>query len=195
MAVQLMSPPTAERSTPTSPVTGDDLFAMGDLGRTELVKGEVVYMSPTGYTHGDVESGLSFELQSFVRRGTLGRVFVGEVGIYTGRGPDTIRAADVAFVSQARMAQVKSKSYLDVAPELVVEILSPDDRWSDLTDKLDEYFAIGVNLIWVVDPRRKQVYVYRSVTDVQRLSVEETLTGGEVLPGFSVPVAELFAIE
>lgn len=192
MAAQLMSPQVVMHA---ALITGEELFKMGDLGRTELVKGEIVYMSPTGYRHGDVESELSFVLRSFVRQGKLGHIFVGEVGIYTGRNPDTVRAADAAFVSHQRMAQVKSRSYLDVAPELVVEVLSPDDRWHDLMDKLDEYFAIGVNLIWVADPRRQQVYVYRSVTDVQRLSAEDTLTGGEVLPGFSVPVAELFAVE
>lgn len=193
MAVQLLDPHIDTQ--PTAPITGEDLARLGDIGPSELIKGEIVYMSPTGFWHGSVEGRISRIVGNFVSAQGLGEVFSGEVGIYTQRNPDTIRAADVGFVSRGRLAQVKSKSYLDVAPELVVEILSPDDRWSDLTDKLDEYFAIGVNVIWVVDPRRKQVYVYRSVTDVQRLSVEETLTGGEALPGFSVPVAELFASE
>lgn len=193
MAVQLLDPHIDTQ--PTAPITGEDLARLGDIGPSELIKGEIVYMSPTGFWHGSVEGRISRIVGNFVSAQGLGEVFSGEVGIYTQRNPDTIRAADVGFVSRGRLAQVKSKSYLDVAPELVVEILSPDDRWSDLTDKLDEYFAIGVNVIWVVDPRRKQVYVYRSVTDVQRLSVEETLTGGEALPSFSVPVAELFASE
>ncbi len=193
MAVQLLDPHI--ETQPQAPITGEDLARLGDIGPSELIKGEIVYMSPTGFWHGRIENRIGSLIERFVRSNDLGEVFSGEVGIYTQRNPDTIRAADVGFVSRGRLAQVKSKSYLDVAPELVVEILSPDDRWSDLTDKLDEYFAIGVNLIWVVDPRRKQVYVYRSVTDVQRLSVEETLTGGEALPGFSVPVAELFAME
>jgi Uma2 family endonuclease len=193
MAVQMMSPQVADADK--TPLTGEELARLGDIGRSELVKGEIVSMSPTGYVHGGIEVEIAATLRVFVRQHQSGRVFSGEVGIYTGRDPDTVRAADVAFVSNERMSQVKSQSYLDVAPELVVEVLSPDDRWSDLTDKLDEYFAIGVKVIWVVDPRRKQVYVYRSVTDVQRLAVEETLTGGEALPGFSVPVAELFASE
>ena len=193
MAVQLLDPHI--ETQPQAPITGEDLARLGDIGPSELIKGEIVYMSPTGFWHGRIENRIGSLIERFVRSNDLGEVFSGEVGIYTQRNPDTIRAADVGFVSRGRLAQVKSKSYLDVAPELVVEILSPDDRWSDLTDKLDEYFAIGVNLIWVVDPRRKQVYVYRSVTDVQRLSVEETLTGGEALPGFSVSVAELFAME
>lgn len=193
MAVQLMSPQVdaAEKTL----LTGEELARLGDIGRSELVKGEIVYMSPTGFWHGSVESRISYALSNFVSAQGSGTVFSGEVGIYTQREPDTIRATDVGFISHARMAQVASKSYLDVAPELVVEILSPDDRWNDLMDKLDEYFAIGVKLIWVADPRRKQVYVYRSITDVQRLFAEDTLTGGEVLPGFSVLVSELFSVE
>jgi Uma2 family endonuclease len=193
MAVQLMSPQID--ATGKTLVTGEDLARLGNIGRSELVKGEIVYMSPTGYAYADYEGNFYAALRAFVRQNKLGRVLVGEVGIYTRRDPDTIRAADVAFVSQARLAGVMSKSYLDVAPELVVEVLSPDDRWNDLTNKLEEYFAIGVKLIWVADPRRKQVYAYRSITDVQRLTVEETLTASEVLPGFSVPVAELFSVD
>lgn len=193
MAVQLMSPQVKMADRPR--LTGKELARLGDIGRSELVKGEIVYMSPTGFWHGSVESRISRALSNFVSAQELGTVFSGEVGIYTQRKPDTIRATDIGFISRARMAKVKSKSYLDVAPELVVEVLSPDDRWNDLMDKLDEYFTIGVNLVWVADPRRQQVYVYRSVTDVQRLLAEDTLTGGEVLPGFSVPVAELFAVE
>jgi Uma2 family endonuclease len=193
MAVQLMSPQVdvAERTV----LTGEELAQVGNIGRSELVKGEIVYMSPTGYSHADYEGNFYAALRAHVRKNKLGRVFVGEVGIYTGHNPDTVRAADAAFVSHHRMAQVKSQSYLDVAPELVVEVLSPDDRWNDLMDKLDEYFAIGVKLVWIADPRRQQVYAYHSVTDVQRLSAEDTLTGGEVLPDFSVSVAELFATE
>jgi Uma2 family endonuclease len=194
MAVQTLttSPVTREKATP---LTGEELNKIGDIGRTELVKGEIVYMSPTGYPHGDIESNFSLVLKSFVRERKLGRVFGGEVGIYTHRNPDTVRAADVAYVSRERMAQVKSLSYLDVAPELVVEVMSLDDTWGNLMDKLDEYFAIGVKAVWVADPRTRQVYVYRSVTDVKRFTEHDMLPGDDVLPGFSVSVAELFATE
>ena len=176
-------------------VTGEELYRMGDLGRTELVRGEIVHMSPTGFTHGRIENQIGRVLGNFVLKQALGDVVSGEVGIYTGRNPDTVRAADVAFVSTERMAQVKSKSYLDVAPELVVEVLSPDDAWSSLMEKLDEYFASGVKMVWVADPRTRQIYVYHSMTSVERFTEQDTLTGGDVLPSFSVPVAELFAGE
>jgi Uma2 family endonuclease len=193
MAVQAL--PTSATIEPAPPVTGDELYRMGDLGRTELVKGEIVRMSPTGFTHGRIENRIGRVLGNFVSKQALGEVVSGEVGIYTSRNPDTVRAADVAFISSERMAQIKSKSYLDVAPELVVEVMSPDDAWSDLMEKLDEYFTCGVKLAWVIDPRTQQVYVYHAVTQVERFTVKDTLGGGDVLPGFSVPVAELFASE
>jgi Uma2 family endonuclease len=193
MAVQAL--PTSATMEPAPPVTGDELYRMGDLGRTELVKGEIVRMSPTGFTHGRIENRIGRVLGNFVSKQALGEVVSGEVGIYTGRNPDTVRAADVAFISNERMAQIKSKSYLDVAPELVIEVMSPDDAWSDLMEKLDEYFTCGVKLAWVIDPRTQQVYVYHAVTQVERFTMKDTLSGGDVLPGFSVPVAELFASE
>lgn len=179
----------------TQPITGEMLFKLGNIGRAELVRGEIIYMSPTGHLHGFLESNFDRILGAFVYQQKLGRVLVGEVGIYTQRNPDTVRAADVAFISRQRWSQVQSQSYLDVAPELVVEILSPDDAWSELMEKLEEYFSIGVQMVWVADPRRQQVYMYHSLTDVERFVLDDVLSGSKVLPGFSVPVAELFAAE
>ncbi len=178
--------------TPTL-VTGEALAEMGDIGRCELVEGVIVVKSPTGWLHGGVEQRFGQTLGAFVDYHQLGRVLVGEVGIYTRRNPDTVRGADVIYISKARLAQVKSRSYLDVAPELVIEVLSPDDRWSEVKQKLREYFAIGVVLVWVADPSDKTVSVYRSLTDVRILGEDDLLSGEEVLPGFSIPVASLFA--
>lgn len=176
-------------------ITGEELSQMSNLGRTELIKGELVQMSPTGFWHGFLENKFGVLLEAFVQKHKLGLVSVGEVGIYTGRNPDTVRAADVVFISHQRLAQMKSTAYLDVAPELVVEILSPGDSWQEVMDKLEEYFNIGVSVVWVADPRKQQVYVYHSLTEAQRFTGNETLSGGEVLPGFTVSVAELFAVE
>jgi Uma2 family endonuclease len=174
-------------------VTGEELYAMGDIGRTELVRGEIIQLMPTGYPHGFIEVIIAALLHVFVQKHKLGRVLGGEVGVYTERNPDTVRGMDVAFISNERLAQVESKSYLDVAPELVVEVMSPDDRWSEVQQKLAEYFAVGVQLIWVIDPRLEDVHVYHSLTDMERLTIGDRLTGSEVLPGFEVDVAELFA--
>ena len=174
-------------------MTSEELLALGDIGRCELVKGRIVRMSPTGFEHGDYECNFAEYLKAFVRKHKLGKIVVGEVGIYIRRNPDTIRAADAIFISHERLAQRKQKrGFLDVAPELVVEIMSPDDRWLDIDEKLSEYFSIGVRLVWVANPARKVVYAYRSLTDVSEFTEKDSLPGDDVLPGFSVPVSQLF---
>ncbi len=173
-------------------VTGEQLFKMGDIGRTELVRGEIIYLMPTGLLHGIIEFTIGTFLRNFVHRHKLGRVFGGETGVYITRNPDTVRAVDAAYISNERLAQVKSSSYLDVAPELVVEVMSPDDSWTTINDKIEEYFSIGVLLIWVIDPKRKRIHVYTSPTTLDILRVGDTLTGGALLPDFSVSVAEIF---
>lgn len=173
-------------------ITGEALAEMGDIGHCELVKGKLIKHSPNPWQHGNHVGCISHMLGSFVNLHQLGEVLVGEVGIYTGRNPDTIRGADVIFISNERLAQVKSPSFLDVAPELVVEVMSPDDRWTEVKQKIREYFSIGVILVWVADPTDKTVSVYRSLTDVRIFTENDTLTGEEALPGFTISVTALF---
>ena len=150
-------------------------------------------MSPTGYKHGRYEGRFYKYLEAFVKPKQLGEVAVGEVGIYIRRNPDTVRAADVAFISNERYAQQKQEEgFLEVAPELIVEVMSPDDRWSDVKQKWREYFSIGVKLVWVADPMARTVSAHRSLTDVREFTEADSLTGDDVLPGFSVAVASLF---
>lgn len=186
MAVQV-APPRTETL-----VTGDELLAMGDIGPCELIEGRIVPMSPTGGKHAIYEINFAQHIKTFVKQHGLGQVMGGEVGVYTRRNPDTVRAADVAFMSNERTARWKQQGFLDIAPDLVVEIMSPDDRWSEVTTKLREYFGIGVRLVWVADPDTKTVYVYRSLTDVREFTEKDTLPGDEVLPGFTMPVTNLF---
>lgn len=175
-------------------ITGEELLAAGIMGRYELVKGRVIFMSPTGNEHGSYEGNFFYELRSFVEAHNLGKVQVGEVGVYTQRNPDTIRGADVLFISHERYAQQEKVGFLTVAPDLIVEILSPGDRWSEVMTKLHEYFEIGVHLVWVADPQVRRVYAYRSITDVRVFTEADDLPGDDVLPGFSVKVARLFKL-
>ncbi|MFY9825090.1 MAG: Uma2 family endonuclease [Thermoanaerobaculia bacterium] len=133
-------------------MTGEELFRRPDLNPCELVDGRVVPTMPTSAEHGDIELELGMRLRAYGRESKRGRALGGEVGIYIRRNPDTVRAADILFISQERRARCTSQSYLDVAPELVVEVLSPDDRWTDVTEKLEDYFSVGVDRVWVLVP-------------------------------------------
>jgi Uma2 family endonuclease len=159
----------------------------------EIINGEKLYRDATGGEHGWVELNVASAIRDYVRPQRLGRVQVGEVGIYIQRNPDRVRAADVLFISLERYAQLSNPGgYLDVAPELVVEVLSPDDTVIGMMQKLRDYFSIGVHLIWLIDPEAHTVFAYRSLTDVREFTAADTLPGDEVLPGFAVPVASLF---
>ena len=151
-------------------------------------------MSPTGGEHGRVESELAALLREFVRQHKLGWVIAGEAGIYTRRNPDRVRGMDVAFISYARLPRLPA-GFLTVAPELVVEIISPTDRWSDAQTKIEEYLAIGVDFIWVVDPAAHSVRVYRAGARITRLENGDMLRGEGLLAGLEISLAELFATE
>lgn len=177
----------------TKLITGEELLAMGDIGPCELIDGRIVSMSPTGGEHAFIEFNLGRHLGNFVADRQLGWVLGGEVGIYIRRNPDRVRAADVTFISNKRSPQRPAKGFLEVAPELVVEVMSPDDRWQDVRQKLEDYFSIGVEWVWVVEPENRTILVYSSVTEMQKFAETDTLTGTGVLDGFTLLVIELFA--
>ncbi|GIK43363.1 MAG: restriction endonuclease [Chloroflexota bacterium] len=174
-------------------ITGEELLAMGDIGPCELIDGRIVPMSPTGGEHAYIEFYLGSEISNFVQPKKLGWVLGGEVGIYTRRQPDRVRGADVAFISKNRSPRRPTRGFLEVAPELVVEIMSPDDRWQDVQQKLEEYFSIGVEWVWIVEPENRAIYVYRSGTEAQKFGEDDIIQGEGVLAGFSLSVANLFS--
>ena len=165
---------------------------MGDIGPCELIDGRIVTTHPSGFEHGTIEVNLGSELRAFVRERNLGRVTGGEVGIYIHRRPDRIRGADIAFVSADRQAK-PVKGFLEVAPNLVVEIMSPEDRWQDVREKLADYFSIGVERVWIVEPQNRKVLVFSSPTEVEEYGEEDTLRGEGILSDFAIEVAQLFA--
>jgi Uma2 family endonuclease len=167
-----------------TPMTADELFQRPDLEPCELVAGKWRPLVPTGFTHGDLEYELGLELRSWAKRTGKGKVVGGEVGLYVRRDPDTVRAADILFISHERLARRGPSPYLDVPPELVVEILSPDDRWSDVMEKLEGYFSAGIDRVWLVDARLRKISVYRSLNEVETLGEEDLLQDEEILPGF-----------
>lgn len=174
-------------------MTGEELYELGDSQRSELIEGKIKIMSPSGFLHGNIELNVGSTLKAFVSRNKLDHVMVGEVGVYIQRNPDTVRGADVLYISRQRMAQVTSDSYLDIAPELIVEVLSSNDYWSEINRKLVDYFSINVDRIWIVDPSSQSVHIYKSLTDITILEQEDSILDEEILPGFECKVSDFFS--
>ena len=159
----------------------------------ELVRGEIVEMPPAGYEHGGVGMSLAWRLGAFVEQNSLGRVYLAETGFILSHNPDTVRAPDISFVSAARVAQQKRRAgFFDGAPDLAVEVVSPDDTDTAIQEKVLEYLNAGTQLVWVVRPRFKTVAVYRSLTNVRMLTAQDTLDGAEVIPGLAISLREVF---
>ncbi len=176
-------------------ITGEELAQLTGVGPCELIDGRIVPMSPTSVAHAIIEIRIAAALENFVSTRKIGKVLVGEAGLYTKRNPDRVRAADALFISNARYQErQKTHGYLDVAPELIVEILSPDDTMMEMMQKLDEYFSIGVELVWVIHPEAQTVFAYRSLTDVREFKENDLLPGDTILPGFTKLVKELFEV-
>ena len=176
-------------------LTAEDLWKIvADGSRYELSKGELVPMTPVGIRHGQVVISFGSRLNQYVVERGLGIVCT-EVGFKLTRQPDTLRAPDIAFIARNRFPEGRiPEKFADFPPDLAVEVLSPEDTASDLLRKIEEYFGAGVPLVWVVDPATQTVTVYRSLQNVKILSADGELDGNEVLPGFRMKVAEIFAL-
>jgi Uma2 family endonuclease len=172
-------------------ITGDELARMPDHELTELIDGRIVPLSPTNPEHGRLEVKIAALLYSFVSAKNLGLVTVGDVGIFTRSNPDRVRGADVVFISHAQYdRRTKTRGFLDVAPELVVEILSPERP--DTEQKVVEYLANGVRLVLVVDPAARTISAHRPNRVVQLSKERDVIPCDNAVPGFSLAVADVF---
>jgi Uma2 family endonuclease len=169
-------------------ITDQDLLRLPKDGRKyELVDGEI-RVSPAGARHGRISLRLGAALLAFVREEGLGEVFDSSTGYRLPGG--NVRSPDASFVSSKRLPRVP-EGFLELAPDLAVEVLSPEDSPRGVLDKVGEYLAAGVRLVWVIDPRTSRAVSYRSLTDVQEIGPDGTLEGGELLPGFRYPLSDL----
>jgi Uma2 family endonuclease len=182
--------------TTTAPLmTAEELFQLPDDDyKYELVEGELIRMPPTGAEHGDAAMNAGFLLKGYVKTHDLGVVSAAETGFILKRNPDTVRAPDAAFIAKARVPlEGIPRTYWPLAPDLAVEVVSPNDRFDEVQEKVAEYFTAGTRLVWVVLPKTRTVLVYRSFHDVRSLGVNDELSGEDVIPGFTCRVAELFS--
>jgi Uma2 family endonuclease len=181
-----MSPQNEERL-----ITGEEIARWPDF-HGELVNGRPVPMPMAGRSHAKHQVKVSAKLHAYAEETGRGLVLGGEAGVYTRRNPDTVRGADVLFISHERYSRCGPLTFLDVAPELVVEISSSDDRPGEVAEKVEEYLSIGVDRVWVVSLRRKTVQIHRSGAKPEMLGISDTLRDEEILPGFSLPLSDLF---
>ena len=174
-------------------MTADELLRLAlPNKRTELVRGVLMVREPAGYRHGEVIMQLARPLANFVDAHDLGRVLAAETGFKLESNPDTVRAPDIAFVSRDRVPSPSPKGYPALAPDLVVEVLSPADRPGEVLAKVAAWLNAGCLLVWVVDPDRRTARVYRADGSVSLLAENDSLDGEDVLPGFSCAVAKVF---
>ncbi|MBN2578504.1 MAG: Uma2 family endonuclease [Pirellulales bacterium] len=180
-------------STMERTMTADQYFALGDIGPSELIRGELIRMSPTGYDHGWIAGNIARSLGNFVKSKGLGRVLTAEAGFLIRQNPDTVRAPDVAFVRAERDPPGGQKKFFPGPPDLAVEVLSPDDRASEVNAKVQDWLEAGAVAVVVVDPQTQTVSVYRRSRDYQLLTRDDTLLLPELLPEFALPVKEIFS--
>ncbi|MBT4608540.1 MAG: Uma2 family endonuclease [Gemmatimonadetes bacterium] len=173
-------------------ITATDLMDMPDDGcRAELVRGSLVRDQAPGFEHSTIVANLCYHLRAWSTRTKTGRVG-GEGGFKLQTDPDTVRAPDVAFVSNDRLPAGRTTGYLEGAPDLAVEVVSPNDQWVTLVDKVGEYFDACVEQVWIVVPTNRTVMIHRSLQDVTVVNERDTIVGDGILAGLELPVADIF---
>lgn len=162
---------------------------------SELVRGVIVMMNLPNYGHGAITSNIDILLGSFVKQHGLGRTVVTDSGVVTKRDPDSVRGPDVAYYSYERIPKgTWVRGYPEVTPDLVFEVLSPSDRWSEVLSKVAEFLQAGVRAACVLDPDNNSVQVYRPEQPPQQFASSDGFSLPDIVPGWRVQVAEFFEL-
>jgi Uma2 family endonuclease len=181
--------------TTTRLYTAEDLLAMGSEAPFILIEGRLIDEMPSGNTSSKIAARIVGRLFNAVDPPRGGEVYGADGGFILHRDPDTVIAPDAAFVRAERMpsAEAMGDGFVPVPPDLAVEVLSPSNRPGENARKVAIYRECGVPLVWYVDPFKQIVIVYAQNAEPRTLAIGDTLDGGDVLPGFALPLTELFA--
>ena len=180
--------------TDTKRLTADDLLRLYSKGvRGELIRGELCKTMPTGQEHGEIVVNLTILLGTFAKSRKLGRMTASDAGVWLERDPDTVREPDIAFFSAQKMPLgTRVTGYAEMVPDLVIEVVSPNNSLQEVNDKALMWLSYGVRLVWVVNPDSRSVDVYREGRVASTLSESDALDGLDVLPGFTCAVSDVF---
>ena len=178
----------------TTTMTADELLKMPHNNmRYELIKGELFEMSPAGSTHGKIAARIGAHLLLFVEENNLGVVYAAETGFVIDTHPDTVRAPDASFVTQMRIDTLgNTEGFFPGAPDLAVEVISPNDTYTQVADKALEWLRAGTQMVIVIDPNKKTATIYKDLDDIVILTELQTIDGGSLLPGWSLSLQDLF---
>lgn len=176
-------------------VNAEDLLRMPDDGfRYELVRGELRQMAPAGNVHGRIAMNFGTSLNNHIRAHDLGVVYAAETGFRLAEDPDTVRAPGVAFVSRERLEEIgEVEGYWPGAPDLAAEVISPGDSHLEVEEKVFGWLEAGTKMVLTINPRKRSMTVYRSLTDITVLTDKDVLDGADVVPDFRLAVREVFA--
>lgn len=180
--------------TATKLTTADDLLAMGDIGRCELIYGELIMMSPAGAEHGLVALRFGSFLREFVDANDLGYVFAAETGFMISSAPDLLRAPDASFVRKTRIPGAIPSGYIDGVPDLAVEVVSPRDTKREVAEKVDMWLANGCAVVWIADPQPQTVVVRRVGQKPVTLTIRDEIRDEPLLPSFVLPLSKVFKL-
>ena len=180
----------------TELLTAEDLLRLSSEGvKGELIRGVLCETVSVGMEHTFIAGNMMAPLHTHVRRSRLGRVGGTDGGVLIQRNPDTVREPDIFFVSAEKLPlDAKVQGYLEVVPELVVEIVSPSDRQEAVNDKTLMWLGLGVLMVVEVYPAERAVMVHRPGVPAVTLTGDDALDGGDVLPGFRLPLREIFDV-
>ena len=183
-------------TTSTALMTAEELIQLPDDGfRYELINGELEKMPPPGHPHGRIILRLSIPLGQFVWDHDLGEVFAADTGFKLTSDPDTVLAPDFAFVTSQHFREgSKTEGYWPGPPDLAVEVLSPHDRPGKVNKKISRWFSFGTKQVWIVDPKRSSVMVYRSESDITTFSGSDYLEAQDLFPGFRISLERIFKV-
>jgi len=176
-------------------ITADEFLEWPDDGFLhELIRGEVVTMPLPGGRHGKIALKIGRLVGNYVEAELLGETYAAETGFLIRRDPDTVRAADVAFVREMRLSLITNPDkHVPFAPDLAVEVISPSDRSDEVEEKVQSWLAAGTIMVWTVDPKSRTVTVHRRGIEPVTLNGDQKIQGGEVLAGFECTVSDFFA--